>query len=199
MHSSATSLATSTDNRRVCLSDCNSWLTRDRDASAMTTDVEMDKIEVAPRPHRFRSTSRAVVAFKDLPSHSASPGTSNYQRRRFHQSKYMRSLRHYLTGETLPRESLYRNPGSVHHGRTRPTVDQLRNGELSQVSTLLILLKQREKSQRAYLTVSCILYPSTFRRCFDIETFYMTSNSFYSVIYGFHPVSKSHGFDLIPL
>ena len=40
-------------------------------------------------------------------------------------TKHQRSLRHYLTREALPKESNYRDLGSIHGGQTRPTLDEL--------------------------------------------------------------------------
>lgn len=108
----------------------------------MTKDVEMSKMETGVGRSRFQ-VARASVDFKDPPSDNASPGShsnSNSQGRpSIYDTKYLRSLRHYLTGDALPRETHYRNLSSVALGRLRPTVDQLRGEGHLKVSTMLLL------------------------------------------------------------
>ena len=40
-------------------------------------------------------------------------------------TKYQRSLQHYLTREALPKESNYRDIFSIKDGQARPTLDEL--------------------------------------------------------------------------
>lgn len=42
-----------------------------------------------------------------------------------YETRYQKSLRHYLTREALPKESHYRNLDSIVDGSARPTLDDL--------------------------------------------------------------------------
>ena len=53
-----------------------------------------------------------------------SPNASSYN---VYETRYQRSLRNYLTRETLPSEAHYRNMDSVMVGYSRPTIDELHN------------------------------------------------------------------------
>lgn len=56
-----------------------------------------------------------------------------------YETRYQKSLRHYLTREALPKESHYRNLDSIVDGSTRPTLDDLHHNTLrdTQVSVPL--------------------------------------------------------------
>ena len=51
--------------------------------------------------------------------------TDNYST--VYETKYQKSLRHYLTREALPKEAHYRNLDSIVDGSARPTMDDLHN------------------------------------------------------------------------
>lgn len=54
-----------------------------------------------------------------------------------YETRYQKSLRHYLTREALPKESHYRNLDSIVDGSARPTLDDLHHNTLrdNQVSS----------------------------------------------------------------
>ena len=60
----------------------------------------------------------------ELDGHLAANDYSVYE------TKYQKSLRHYLTREALPKESHYRNLNSLVDGSARPTLDDLHNNTL---------------------------------------------------------------------
>lgn len=47
-----------------------------------------------------------------------------------YETRYQKSLRHYLTREALPKESHYRNLDSIVDGSARPTLDDLHHNTL---------------------------------------------------------------------
>ncbi|XP_066989480.1 bumetanide-sensitive sodium-(potassium)-chloride cotransporter-like isoform X3 [Macrobrachium rosenbergii] len=56
-----------------------------------------------------------------------SPTTHSNRSNSVYETRYQKSLRHYLTREALPKESHYRNLNSIVDGSARPTLDDLHN------------------------------------------------------------------------
>ncbi|XP_043223696.1 solute carrier family 12 member 3-like isoform X1 [Amphibalanus amphitrite] len=100
----------------------------------MSKSVEMDQLDPESGGSRFQ-VARASVQFGPQPvresettgGFSPDSNSNSHGRPSIYETKYLRSLRHYLTRDALPRETHYRNLGSIAEGRLRPTIDELRD------------------------------------------------------------------------
>ena len=101
----------------------------------------MNQLDPDSGGSRFQ-VARASVQFGAEPiretdnSGGMSPdsNSNSHGRPSIYETKYLRSLRHYLTRDALPRETHYRNLGSIAEGRLRPTIDELRDENYVKVS-----------------------------------------------------------------
>lgn len=101
----------------------------------MTDKLELNSVMDQNNSGRFQ-VARASVDFAEAPVVNVVPpvdvngeaGSNSSQGRQSTQydTRYLRSLRHYLTRDALPRESHYRNLGSIAENQLRPTLEQLR-------------------------------------------------------------------------
>lgn len=104
----------------------------------MAKEVEMSQLDPEAAGNRFQ-VARASVDFREPPDSLSPDSRSNSQGRpSIYETKYLRSLRHYLTRDALPRETHYRNLGSIAEGQLRPTIDQLRAEDYVKVSCLKV-------------------------------------------------------------
>lgn len=76
----------------------------------------------------LESTARIQLASgQDTGDDVLSPTTHSARSNSVYETRYQKSLRHYLTREALPKESHYRNLDSIVDGSARPTLDDLHN------------------------------------------------------------------------
>ena len=112
----------------------------------MPKGVEMDQLDQEASGSRFQvqvATHTPGVQFSAEPvresdgsvGFSPDSNSNTHGRPSIYDTKYLRSLRHYLTRDALPRETHYRNLGSIAEGRSRPTIDELRDESYVKVST----------------------------------------------------------------
>lgn len=82
-----------------------------------------DTIELESAGSRVQVASGLDAGDEDYLSPTIQSNRSNS----VYETRYQKSLRHYLTREALPKESHYRNLDSIVDGSARPTLDDLHN------------------------------------------------------------------------
>ena len=113
----------------------------------MSKSVEMNQLDPDAGGSRFQ-VARASVQFGAEPVRdtdttgglSPDSNSNTHGRPSIYETKYLRSLRHYLTRDALPRETHYRNLGSIAEGHLRPTIDELREENYVKVSAGMPLM-----------------------------------------------------------
>lgn len=99
----------------------------------------------------LESTARIQLASGLDSDDVLSPTTHSGRSNSVYETRYQKSLRHYLTREALPKESHYRNLDSIVDGSARPTLDDLHNNTFREQQVSSCWLSDID----ACLTVGC--------------------------------------------
>ena len=82
-------------------------------------------MESVAKMSRHEVDTMELEAGGQLDSDDAHLSPTTHSNSGVYETRYQKSLRHYLTREALPKESHYRNLDSIVDGSARPTLDDL--------------------------------------------------------------------------